>query len=34
VIRATPWYTWIYKTVLTDETLIAAVVDRHQLRVP
>ena len=34
VIRGKPWYTWIYKTVLTDEKLIAGVVDRHQLRVP
>jgi hypothetical protein len=34
LIRAKPWYTWIYKTVLTDEKLIAGVVDRHQLRVP
>jgi hypothetical protein len=34
VIRAKPWYTWIYKTVLADEKLIAAIVDRHQLRVP
>jgi len=34
VIRAKPWYTWIYNTVLTDEKLIAGVVDRHQLRVP
>jgi hypothetical protein len=34
VIRAKPWYTWIYQTVLTDEKLIAGVVGRHQLRVP
>jgi hypothetical protein len=34
LIRAKPWYTWIYQTVLTDEKLIAGVVDRHQLRVP
>ena len=33
VIRGKPWYTWIYKTVLDDEKLIAGVVDRHQLRV-
>jgi len=33
VIRGKPWYTWIYKTVLADEKLIAGVVDRHQLRV-
>ena len=34
VIHAKPWYTWIYTTVLADETQIAGVVDRHQLRVP
>jgi hypothetical protein len=34
VIRAKPWYTWIYTTVLADEKLIAGIVDRHQLRVP
>jgi hypothetical protein len=34
VIHAKPWYTWIYTTVLADETQIAEVVDRHQLRVP
>ena len=34
IIRAKPWYTWIYKTVVTDEKLIAGIVDRHQLRVP
>jgi hypothetical protein len=34
VIRGKPWYTWIYKTVLTDEKQIAGIVDRHQLRVP
>jgi len=34
VIRSKPWYTWIYQTVLTDEKVIAAIVDRHQLRVP
>jgi len=34
LIRAKPWYTWIYGTVLSDEKLIAGVVDRHQLRVP
>jgi hypothetical protein len=34
VIRGKPWYTWIYKTILDDEKLIAGVVDRHQLRVP
>jgi hypothetical protein len=34
VIHAKPWYTWIYSTVLADETQIAGVVDRHQLRVP
>ena len=34
LIRDKPWYTWIYKTVLADEKLIAGVVDRHQLRVP
>jgi hypothetical protein len=34
VIRAKPWYTWIYTTVLADEKRIAGVVDRHQLRVP
>ena len=33
VIRGKPWYTWIYQRVLTDEKLIAGVVDRHQLRV-
>ena len=32
VIHNKPWYTWIYTTVLTDETQIAGVVDRHQLR--
>jgi len=34
VIRAKPWYTWIYQTFLTDEKLIAGIVDRHQLRAP
>ena len=34
IIRAKPWSTWIYKTVLADEKLIAGIVDRHQLRVP
>jgi hypothetical protein len=34
LIRAKPWYTWIYQTVLTDEKLISGVVARHQLRVP
>src|SRR5262245_46856361 len=34
VIRAKPWYTWIYATILSDEGQIAAVVDRHHLRVP
>jgi hypothetical protein len=34
VIRSKPWYTWIYQTVLNDEKVIAAIVDRHQLRVP
>jgi hypothetical protein len=34
VIHGKPWYTWIYTTVLADEKQIAAVVDRHQLRVP
>ena len=34
VIRAKPWYTWIYTTVLADENQIAGVVDRHRLRVP
>jgi len=33
VIQGKPWYTWIYTTVLADEKQIAAVVDRHQLRV-
>jgi hypothetical protein len=34
VVHAKPWYTWIYGTVLTDEKVIAGIVDRHQLRVP
>ena len=34
LIRAKPWYTWIYRTVLTDEKLIAGVVARHQVREP
>jgi len=34
VVRRKPWYTWIYSTVLSDERTIAAVVDRHRLRVP
>ena len=33
VIRSKPWYTWIYTTVLAEEKQIAAVVDRHHLRV-
>lgn len=33
VMRRKPWYTWIYSTILTDERAIAAVVDRHGLRV-
>jgi hypothetical protein len=34
LIRAKPWYTWIYSTVLADEKLIGRVVARHQLLVP
>jgi hypothetical protein len=34
VIRAKPWYTWIYSTVLADEKLVGGVVTRHQLLVP
>ena len=34
IVRRKPWYTWIYSTVLSDERTIAAVVDRHRLRVP
>jgi hypothetical protein len=33
VIAQKDHYTWIYATVLRDEKRIAAVVDRHQLRV-
>jgi hypothetical protein len=33
VIRAKPWYTWIYGTVVADEKSIAGVVARHQLLV-
>jgi len=33
LIRAKPWYTWIYQTVLRDEKLIGGVVARHQLLV-
>ena len=34
LLRAKPWYTWIYSTVLADEKLIGGVVARHQLLVP
>jgi hypothetical protein len=34
IVRAKPWYFWIYSTVLKDERQIAAIVDRYQLRVP
>ena len=33
VIRNKPWYTWIYKTILSQEGRISAVVDEHHLRV-
>jgi hypothetical protein len=33
VIRSKGHYTWIYKTIVEDESRIAAVVARHQLQI-
>lgn len=34
VIAQTPWYSWIWKTVVQDEPTIAAVVQAHDLAMP
>ncbi len=33
VIQEIPWYTWIWKTVVKDESTIAGVVDANKLEI-
>ncbi len=34
MIEQTPWYSWIWKTVVTDEAVIASVTKEHHLQMP
>jgi hypothetical protein len=34
VIQQTPWYSWIWKTVVADEPTIAAVAQAQHLEIP